>query len=343
MAPTFTTREEAPAVSDTPDNDDVSRPRHDPDDDVLLGGGGPTEAGWHAAEAGIWCMKEGQYRYIRGIKTPQLQTPDHFVVGKMLHAGRAAWFSRKFKTDAETHAFVKDEALAGAEEKKMQVSEAAKANAFRYLEEYIDWWSTRPKPQPVAAEYLVGPAPLEPGDPFPLFRTARLDDVSYYPESMGRLAIGECKTTSASIDECISQYTLHGQPLLQYVLWGTSQQGAATHGPVKGVVLDIIKKGYGKERSKFARHFVEITPIAVAWYVKNMRAFLRRFASVDWNTDAERNIQACTRLVGKARSACDYRDICMRGKAAAGNYVFKDGSSVAQWKPSDGKDSPPWE
>jgi hypothetical protein len=339
---TFTTRKtvELPAV-ETPaaDND---TPRHGPDHQVIVGETGVTSAGWHAAEAGIWCEKEGQLKFIRGVRLPQMQVPDHFVVGKMLHAGRAAWFARRFDTAESTFGHCKDEALKGAEENKMPVSEEAKRAAFKYLDEYITHWSSRPNPRPVAVEYLLGPAPLEAGDPFPLHRTARLDDVGYYPEAMGALAIGELKTTSDSIEACAEQYTLHGQPLLQNRLWKMAAQGEAMHGPVKGMVLDIFKKGYGKERSKMDRRFVEITPVAMEWYVREMRRYLRRFAAYDWNSDAPRNISACTRLVGKGRSPCEYRDLCLHGKSAAGNYVDREGNALNLWQPSEGKETPPW-
>lgn len=316
---------------------------HDPEAPVNVGAGGPTDAGWHSMADGIGCPKEGQYKHVRGVHLPLLQTPDHFAIGGMLHAGRATWFGAKFATDAATVEACRAACLKASEDHKLPVSQDAKDKALRYLDEYISFWSTRPRPQPVAAEYMVGPAPLQPGDQFPLWRTARLDDVSYYPEALNGLCIGEAKTTSGSIQDCIAQYTLHGQPLLQFVLWKNSNQGEKLHGPLKGVMLDIIKKGYGKEKSQFARHFVQVTDVTLAWYVKNMRRQLREYAAMDWNTDAERNIQYCTRIIGKSRAVCEYRDLCMHGRNAASKYVLRDGSSMATWKPSPGQETPPWE
>lgn len=316
-----------------------------PDLPVEVGSGGPTDAGWHSAEAGIWCLKEAQYKYVRGVHTPHLQTPDYFAVGGLLHAGRATWFGSKFDTSQATIDAVKQAILDAATTFSLPVTEDAKKAATKYMLEYVEFWSGRPRPQPLAAEYLVGPAPLQAGDQFPLWRTARLDDVSIYPEALNRLAIGEAKTTSGSIEDCINQYTLHGQPILQYVLWHTSEQGAKKHGPLGGFVLDIIKKGYGKDKSKFARHFVEVTPKTVEWYVRSLRAYLRKFANLDWNTDLDdmRNIMACTRMVGRARMACEFRELCRHGKSAAGNFALKDGTPLNEWKPSAGKDTSPWE
>ena len=315
--------------------------RHDPDAPVVVGAGGPTDAGWHSADAGIWCQKEGQLKHVRGVRVPTLQTPDHFAVGGALHAARACWFGKKFSTAQED---IDDCFVALDQEIEARgASEEARRQTRKYFSEYVEHWGTRPKPRPVAAEYLVGPAPLQIGDQFPLWRTARLDDVSYYPEALGGLAIGEAKTTSASINDCINQYTLHGQVLLQYVLWRNSEQGLRKHGLVTGVVLDIIKKGYGKEKSQFARHFVEITEHAVNWYIKNMREYLRTYANMDWNSDAPRNINACTRIQGKGRSTCEYRDLCMHGRNASAKYVLRNGQPLSTWQPSDTEKTPPWE
>ena len=338
MTPTWSTARPAP------EEEKPEEKSHDDSAPVLVGEGGPTEAGWHSAEAGIWCLQEAQYKYIRGISLPHLQTPDHFAVGGMLHAGRATWFGSKFDTSQATIDAVKAATLKAADSFSLPVTEDAKKAATKYVLEYVEFWSGRPRPQPLAAEYLVGPAPVQVGDQFPLWRTARLDDVSRYPEASNKLAIGEAKTTSGSIDDCINQYTLHGQPILQFVLWGTSEQGERRHGPLAGFVLDIIKKGYGKDRSKFAREFVEVTPKTLEWYRRSLRAYLRRFANLDWNSDADdqRNIMACTRMVGRARMACEYRPLCRHGKAAASNYVLRDGTPLNEWKPSPGNETEPW-
>lgn len=108
---------------------------HDPEAAVEVGGGGPTEAGWHSMADGIGCPKEGQYKHVRGIGTPMLQTPDHFAVGGLLHAGRATWFGSKFATDAKTITACRDEILKAADSFKLPVSETAKANAIRYFNE----------------------------------------------------------------------------------------------------------------------------------------------------------------------------------------------------------------
>jgi len=327
----------------TPKEETAKEIHHDDTMPVELGEGGPSAAGWHSAEAGIWCPKEAQFKHIRGVHTPVLQTPDYFLVGGILHAGRAMWFAKRFSTSQEDIAEVFKAAEKEGEQR--EASEEAKRNAKRYLSEYIEHWSPRPKPRPVAAEYLVGPAPLQAGDQFPLWRTARLDDVSYYPEALGGLALGELKTTSAGIADCINQYTLHGQVLLQQLLWRTSEQGLKKHGIAVGTVLDIVKKGYGREKSQFARHFIEITDNALAWYVKNLREYLRFYANMTWDSDVPRNIMACTRTRngGKSSSTCEYRELCMHGRNASAKYVLRDGSPMSSWHPSDTEKTGPWE
>jgi hypothetical protein len=201
----------------------------------------------------------------------------------------------------------------------------------------------RPLPRPVAAEYLLGPAPLKPDDPFFLHRTARLDDVSHYPEAAMKLCIGESKTTSATVNDVINQYTLHGQTLLQPLLWNMAQQWAATHGPVAGVLLDITVKGYGGKKCSFARAFMPVRDETLSWFRDSMRGYLRAAASVEWDTPAPRNVSMCTRMAGRGRMACEFRDLCMHGKAAAPKYVTKNGESLVRWKPSAEETIPPWE
>jgi hypothetical protein len=303
---------------------------------------GPTSAGWHSIESGMRCHKEFQFAQIRKIRRPLAGVPDHLAIGLCFHAGRARWFSKHFDTSAKTWQSIEQAVAEEAEKQKLPVSLRAVDNTMRYLTEYVEHWSKRVKPKPVVAEYLIGPAALVKGDPFMLWRTARVDDASVYPEAMG-LAIGEAKSTSTSINDCVNQYTLHGQIMLQYVLWKMSPQGEAKHGPLKGIMLDVVKKGYGKEKSQFGRQLIPVSDHAIKWFIQNLRRTIRDLAQIDWNTDAERNVTMCTRMIGKARIACEYRDLCRFGRSAAVSYVQENGDSLLTWKPVDERKVAPWE
>lgn len=305
---------------------------------------GATSAGWHHIEAAFRCLKEFQYAKVRGISSPQHETPDAFAIGQLLHVGKGRWFSKRFKSDEQTLESIRDEMLEYATRSKLPMSTKAQREALRYFTEYVEHWRVRARPDVLAAEYDLGPAPLQKGDGPGLHRTARLDDVSRYPEAGGALCIGESKTTSTSVPDCVNQYTLHGQPLLQAALWRLAPQGEAMHGPVAGVMLDVIVKGYGGKRSTFARMMLPITERAVTWYIKNMRATLTAVGNIDWNTDVPRNISACTRMVGRARIACPFRDLCLHGRSATARFVMGEkAESLLTWKPTDERRVPPWE
>lgn len=313
------------------------------DYEVAHGGGGPTDAGWHKIEAALYCWKEYQLSQVRGVHMPSNQTPDHFATGIGFHAGRARWFADKFPTDAKGEKRIKEAVEEDLDKQKLPVSVDAKQFTFKLLKEYVEHWSVLPKPTPVVAEHLVGPAPLQKDDPFPLWRTARVDDCSYYPEALNGLCVGEAKTTSATINDCINQYTLHGQPSLQFILWHMAPQGEAKYGKLKGVMLDIVQKGYGRDKSKFARHLLTYSDHMLAWHIKNLRFALKAIASVDWNTDTPRNITSCTRLIGKGRVACQFRELCLHGKSASIKYVLRDGKSLLSFKPDGERQVFPWE
>lgn len=304
---------------------------------------GATSAGWHSIES-LWrCPKEYQYEKVRGIRNPEAEMPDPFAIGQMMHVGKGRWFSKRFPTDEAVLETIRDEMMDYATKSKLPMSIDAQRRALKYFTEYVEFWRMRPKPKVVAAEYDLGPSPVKAGDPFFLHRTARLDDVSRYAEAGGALCIGESKTTSSTINDCIKQYKLHGQIAMQVALWKLAPQGEAMHGPVAGVMLDVIVKGSGTEKSKFGRQLIEVPDRVVNWYVENLRSQLRVAASIDWNSVVPRNITACTRMVGRGRMACPYTEMCVFGRSASAKYVMRDGSSLVTWKPSQYESVPPWE
>lgn len=304
----------------------------------LRGESGPTGAGWHRIADYLQCPKKYQYGQVRGLRVPQTKTPDHFVIGSGLHAGRAAWLW------GDTPEQIKAAVLAELAKQELPVSVEAERRTLLLVEQYIDHWRLRPKPQVLATEYVVGPAPVHPDHATDqsLWRTAKLDDVSRYPEAGGKLAIGEVKTTSASVFDCVNEYTLHGQTMLQMLLWKLSPQGEAAHGPVSGVVLDVVKKGYGENKPGFARQFMPFTSRMLEWFANTMDLAVRGAQQVKWDTDAPR-VGYCTRLVGRGRVACEYRELCMHGRAATMGFVLANGRALNTWAPDANQTVPPWE
>jgi len=316
----------------------------DPRPDAPVGeADGATEAGWHSIESFLRCPKEYQYQHVRGIISPTAATPDYFAIGQLFHIGKAGWFAARFATDEARMLSIREKMSAYAARAKLPISNEALTRAHGYFDEYVKHYRIRPKPDVLAAEYFIGPATLIKGDTFFVARTARLDDVSKYPEAGHKLAIGEAKSTSGSINDVVQQYMLHGQPLLQMALWETAPQGEAMHGPIAGVVLDVLSKGYGNKASKFGRIFIPKPQRAIEWFVKNLNTQLRAAALVEWNTDAPRNISSCTRMIGRARVECPYLKLCRWGRAGSAPYTFKDGNGLGRWLPSTSQSTPPWE
>lgn len=304
---------------------------------------GASEAGWHSIESFLTCPKEFQLQHIRKIVVPRAETPDHFAVGTLVHAGRAKWFERGFKTSAKTWDKIKEAVQQSAEAHKFPVSLKAEQLALDILTQYIEHWSMRPHPKPIAVEHKLGPAPIAKDDPFYLFRTSRLDDLSEYEEAGCKLAIGELKTSSQSLNDMEKEYKLHGQPMLCQALYRFAKEGQLAHGRIDGIVLDCIQKGYGGERHKFARFFVETPEHALGWFVKDMRSYMRGAAAVDWDADVTHNIKSCTRMIGRGRIPCQYRELCTNGRAASILYKMADGSDLSAHKPEAGRMKMPWE
>lgn len=291
--------------------------------EVIEGQSGATEAGYSRIQDFLRCPKAYQFKALRQLHRPVSVTLDHFAVGTLVHAGVAKWFVvgmpdpvKKPKTFAKVLAAMEKE----AEEQKEPVSSKAIQDASRYVLEYCEHWKMRPKPKVLATEYKLGPAPLFPGDPESSWRTARLDDVSRYDEAGGALCIGERKTTSASIADTIRQYQLHGQIIMQTLLWDASPQGKAVHGPIAGVVLDVIQKGYNSA-SKFGRIFIPVNEHQKKWFSESMSTILKQASALTADGECERRTTGCTYMAGRGRVDCDFKELCMTGRSALGLYV----------------------
>lgn len=310
-------------------------------DEVLVGESGPSPAGWHSVEAYLRCPKEYQFKHIRQVRKPESETKEAFAVGIIVHAGKKVWFANKFRMDDALWQLVRDEARKECELQKLPVSATAEQRGLRYVQEYIEHWSKYPLPRPRAVEHLVGPCALA-GESTE--RTARLDDVSQYAESGWALALGETKTSSASPQEVLKQYQLHGQPMLQHALYRLdTKQGAGRLGPASGTVLDVISKGYGKNASKFARFFIPVTDHQMKWFVDSMAKYVRAANKVKWDTDVRRNTTACVRAISGRAYACEFQELCIHGKSATGKYCMgEEGASLRSWQPEEGKETPPW-
>lgn len=303
--------------------------------------GGPSGKGYSEVETHLRCPKEDQFANVRKFGRAMTQIPDYFAVGSFMHAGRARWFAEQFSTSDETWKKIQQDIDAARAGFPLPCSEVAVSDALRYLQEYVEHWGVRERPRIVAVEHMLGPTELRQGAPATV-RTARLDDFGFYPEAGDKLAIGECKTTSASIADVANQYTLHGQPYLQKLLWDRAPQGAATYGDVFGMVLDVIQKGYAGKRCQFARIVVPYYASVEAWWQRELSTALEN-RNAGWDAQPERRITSCTRLIGKARISCPYRDVCLHGKSGTIGMTFEDGAPVSGWQPSEGKTTAPWE
>lgn len=303
---------------------------------------GASIAGWHNISTFVRCPQEYLFSQVRGISVPRTLMPDPLAIGTLFHEGRAHWFKSGFPMDTQYWERLKKYINKSADTSNPPMRVDAITRTLSYLSQYIAHWGMRAKPEPVVVEQEVGPAPLQKDDPFFLFRTFRPDDVSFYPEANGKLCIGELKTTSVGVDDAVNEYTLHGQTMLQYLIWRMAKNGEAKHGPVSHIMMDVVVKGYGKDKCTFGRHPLVITDYALNWYAQSMRGYLKAAQLVEYNTSVPRNITACTRLIGRARVPCQFRDLCQFGKSAANRYVDRDGLGLSNPKY---KDYPvkPWE
>jgi hypothetical protein len=309
---------------------------------VLLGKGGVSSAGWHKIESFLRCPKAYQFGQVRGIHKPAACTPEHFAVGILFHAMRARWFATKFQDITKCWDKILDACREAKEACELPVTLESEQKALDLIQQYMKHWLLQPRPTPVAAEYLLGPAPLRATDSWFNYRTARLDDLSRYPEAGGELCIGESKTTSTSVGDTVTQYTLHGQPLMQMALYKMCPNGEAKYGPIAGVMLDVTVKGYEGKPAKFGRAFVPVKQDVVAWYVESMMGYLKAAEMVGWDTPVPRNTHGCTYQAGRMRVVCEYRDLCMYGKEASGQYVLRGGKSLRDTSAWNGE-VPPWE
>lgn len=304
---------------------------------------GPSAFGWHKIESAFRCPKEFQFEHVRKVIIPKSETPDYFTIGILMHVAKGHWFASQFDTSEKMMKHCADKVNEAALKAELPMRVEGINTTMRYFAEYVKHYSVRPLPKVKQAEYLIGPVALAGKGADWSRRTARLDDVSEYPEAGGRLCIGESKTTSTSINDAVMQYTMHGQPMLQMLLWDRSKKGKGTYGDIAGIMLDVIVKGYGGKESKFGRVLIPKPPAETfKWFERSLLGLLDSAGKVGWNENVPRNITMCTRLVGRARVQCPYFKLCQYGRAATGSYVLRGGHSLLD-KTKWGGTVPPWE
>lgn len=299
---------------------------------------GASSAGWHEHEPFLHCPKKYHLAITWGITKPLLTTPDPLGVGGLFHAGRAHWFHYGFQSNAPYWAACQEYMRDAALRYRLPVREDAIQRAISYVEQYIDYWVNRTRPTVIGVEYL-----LSAGIPgLVKERTARLDDVSIYPEANFSLAIGEVKTTSVSVKDAAQEYEMHGQVMKQDLLWRLSPEGAQKHGDIKFILLDVIVKGYGKEKCQFGRVPIRIYDFAREWYQRELaRSIGVTMGLTKESIGVPRNITSCTRLIGRMRVDCPYKSLCRQGPAAAPAYVDSEGKSLVNYIRRDGPK--PWD
>jgi len=302
------------------------------------------------------------------------------TVGTLFHAGRAAWFSSGFKPIDEAAVFEEVERTPGGassagwhsiadaflceqswvfkELRRVRklvnnrpgpVSTADKEAAHVLLSDYFAHWNRQPKPTVKAVEHTFKADLFKATGRLGVFgkRTARLDDLSIYPEAGNRLAIGEAKTTSEPISKVVTEYgPTHGQILMQAcVLKGDPY--AQRFGPISGVVLDVVRKLYNKSGggirgAECARHFTPHYPHAVSWFGENLRLLASRLATIEEKGSGLRNHTACQRPrrseFGTNFYECEYAAACAHGRTAASEYIYIDKAGKAHSLTS----APPW-
>lgn len=283
---------------------------------------GPTPYGWHTLLATYArCPKEYEYEVVLGIRPPDPPNLSALYVGILFHAGRAAHFRNQ---DVEVEVRLAAKALPNQTE-----AGDAMPRALALVHEYRNWWAASTQPTVIGVEYELGPVKLWPKAALP--SSARLDLVARYHQYGNGLWWSEAKTTSAEPASVIAEYRLHPQILYGMCVWDAAPQGRAIHGPLAGVVLDIVRKGYGGARPTFTRVPLTVTETAKKWFRTWVRrALYERNRIVMRKQHGRRNPLACTRFHGRMRTECPYLPLCARGKAGAVGFTLLDGTPIAE-------------
>lgn len=281
---------------------------------------GPSIAGFHKIVDFLRCPQEYKYHHILGITPKDKDDKAALTIGILTHVGRAHWFASQFRAPVEAcQEAIKKHVQSSGGKYKIE----SEREACRLVAAYVEHWRAQPLPLCRAVEYELGPAPLKEGDPFYAYRTARIDDLSNYPDALNKLCIGDLKTTSDSISGTVNEYKQHGQFILYSILWKMAKEGQALFGPIAGIMVDIETK---EKVPKFHRELIPITPFQEHWFTASMQGWLKAASTVTRETPVPRNPVACARAVGRGSYMCDYHDLCHYGGSRVLLYKDRDGN-----------------
>lgn len=291
------------------------------------GAGGVSPHGYHKIAAGLKCEKQYQYG-LRGVQAPFTQVPAYFTRGSLVHAGRACWLSNRGRPpEGSVEAAMLEALEKEREEAKKQghtVDDEAYPQALGDMKGYQQHYSMLPVPKTVATEKYV--EAVVDG----VILSARLDDISFYPEAGNVLCIGECKTTSGSIVDTVNEYTLHPQVLLQQYLYRECL--SPVYGEIKHTVLDVVKKGYKGKNPDYGRHVLtwnhKLIDAAAKWLASEKKRLMQIRPE---SQNVERNYSACATRKADRTYACPYRDLCLEGPDARLRYINAEGN-VLTWE-----------
>lgn len=300
---------------------------------------GPTSHGWHKMEAfAAGCPQEHLYRHVRNIRYRPMGADApmfmHFAVGILVHVARAQWLNDGYKGQLWLTAMKKFH----AEHKKMtgeELPDGAYGIALRTFQAYVAYWTQAMKSKVLAVEYEVKPKKFDAKAPDFVKRGARFDSIERW---QGKTWIGELKTSYGGASGVQDMYALHGQPLLAMALWGKEE--TEKFGDLAGVLLYPVKKATLKDPGKIYPPIPlkkEKYAFALDWFKRDFATWVMQTQLMDWNSRPERRPN-CVRPFGP----CEYREICLHGRDGTLGYVMEDGSPMHAWKPSPGKEVPPW-
>lgn len=282
---------------------------------------GPSIAGYHKIVDFLRCPQEFKYRHTLGITPNGKDDKLALAIGVLTHVGRAHWFASQFKARVEEcQEAIRQYVQTSAGKYKID----AEREACRLIAAYVEHWRAQPLPLCRAVEYEIGPAPLKEGDPFYAYRTARLDDLSNYPDALNKLCIGDLKTTSDTIAGVVNEYRQHGQFILYSILYKMAKEGQALFGPIAGMMVDIMTK---EAVPKFHRELITVTPFQEHWFTASMQGWLKAASQVTASTPVPRNVTQCSRAVSRRGSyMCDFHELCHYGGSRVNLYRDREGN-----------------
>jgi hypothetical protein len=296
---------------------------------------GSTAKGWHAIQSFTICPKEYQFAKVRKVRRRRAFLPEPLSIGLLVHAARAQYLHDGWKGDRWRKA-IEEYERQFTEQEGEKLAPAARSIAVQCFEAYVAYWSVRPTSTVLAVEHEIRPKPLVPNAPEWAWRGARLDSVERW---RGKVWLGEMKTTSASFAKVVDTYMLNGQTLLQAALYGEDE--AKQFGPLGGILLDGIIKPSGNKKAKAVDRVplpIDRMQHALHWFRRDFTTWVMQSQLIDWNSTPERR-PVCMRSYGP----CEFRDLCLRGRASSVHFEFPDGRPLHHWQPTKGKEVPPWE